>query len=713
MKRKPVFFIIFFILAISSIVWGAQKTITTYTWDANIHVQPKTYTISFADNIADFTATPSTAGAVSVDTVNNTATLGNGVGNSCGVLWYGGTNNLVAQCSGGKCDFGCGFRAYFEFEDTYTGTHGDGFTFTVMNGANNDKTKRGGPSTCGSAGGELMCYAGEGNTTDGLGLQPPKMAIEFDKYANTGISANACDGGRNDTNNNHMALIFWGDNPGSNCCTGVPNISYDNNIHGAGTWGSAAVPRNSATADSTADGSRGYYEAGSSTWLNTNAKHPFRIEVTRASTTNTNGNYEYNVKAWIDCTGCNNVKAAYSASTPQIDRTIELTPALHTNFNKMIFGFTEGTGGALQNILISNFIISFPCSVPCIVVINPTSRLHTAGASTGNTVALTVNTGCVWTAVSNDAWITVTGGASGTGNGTVTYSVGANTGTVRTGTITIGDQTFTVTQASGCAYSISPASRSHSYTAAAGQTVGVTAGAGCSWTAVSNDAWITVTGGASGTGSDTVTYSITANSGAARTGTITIAGQTFTVNQAEAPPTCTLTANPSIVPYNNTTVLTWTINNGPANGTWTGAPGGTCGAFSNSTGGSCTTSARTTPGANTFTLNVSNAEGSSTCSTTIYVGCQNYRVWNRLGGTRDFRVNGVCRQVNNNSEITQAANRLNPGATIIAYASAGTCATPLGIVLDYNDAMNVDIAINGGDADCRVNFTGNHNATDR
>jgi hypothetical protein len=84
-----------------------------------------------------------------------------------------------------------------------------------------------------------------------------------------------------------------------------------------------------------------------------------------------------------------------------------------------------------------------------------------------------------------------------------------------------------------------------------------------------------------------------------------------------------------------------------------------------------------------------------------------------LGGTRDFRVDGVCRQIGNNNEITQAADRLNPGATITAYSSAGTCATPLGIVLDYDDAMNADIAINGGNANCQVNFTGNHTATDR
>ena len=65
-------------------------------------------------------------------------------------------------------------------------------------------------------------------------------------------------------------------------------------------------------------------------------------------------------------------------------------------------------------------------------------------------------------------------------------------------------------------------------------TVAVTAGDGCEWTASSNAAWITVTAGASGSGNGTVAFSVAPNPGAARTGTISIAGHTFTVNQAAA-----------------------------------------------------------------------------------------------------------------------------------------------------------------------------------
>ncbi|MGE0131789.1 MAG: BACON domain-containing protein [Blastocatellales bacterium] len=83
----------------------------------------------------------------------------------------------------------------------------------------------------------------------------------------------------------------------------------------------------------------------------------------------------------------------------------------------------------------------------------------------------------------------------------------------------------------GCSYSISPTSASYASAGGAG-SVGVTSGAGCAWTVVSNDAWITITSGGSGAGNGTVNYSVAANSGSARTGTMIIAGQTFAVMQS-------------------------------------------------------------------------------------------------------------------------------------------------------------------------------------
>jgi hypothetical protein len=59
----------------------------------------------------------------------------------------------------------------------------------------------------------------------------------------------------------------------------------------------------------------------------------------------------------------------------------------------------------------------------------------------------------------------------------------------------------------------------------------VTTAAGCAWTAASNSPWLTVTEGASGVGPGVVSYQAAAGV-EARSGSLTIAGRTFIVNQS-------------------------------------------------------------------------------------------------------------------------------------------------------------------------------------
>mgnify|MGYP002779609825 FL=1 len=55
---------------------------------------------------------------------------------------------------------------------------------------------------------------------------------------------------------------------------------------------------------------------------------------------------------------------------------------------------------------------------------------------------------CAWTATTSANWIQITGGTAGTGNGGVSYTVAANPNPAsRTGTISVGGQSFAVTQA--------------------------------------------------------------------------------------------------------------------------------------------------------------------------------------------------------------------------------------------------------------------------
>ena len=270
----------------------------------------------------------------------------------------------------------------------------------------------------------------------------------------------------------------------------------------------------------------------------------------------------------------------------------------------------------------------------CGATLSPTSATVTGAATSGSVAVALPSSECAWTTTSNASWLTVTGGASGAGSGTVSYSVSELTPAdmaypTRSATLTIAQQTFALTQtvptcadvtisptyaeftgaggtgavtitvAAGCAYDVLPSisqtwlttddpgvrvgpstatytvapnttgnSRHHFHSfggknlelfqtadgapdctatlspssatvteAATSGSVAVTLpSSACAWAATSNASWITVTGGASGTGSGTVSYSIAELTSSdlsypSRNGTVTIAQQTFTLTQ--------------------------------------------------------------------------------------------------------------------------------------------------------------------------------------
>jgi hypothetical protein len=83
-----------------------------------------------------------------------------------------------------------------------------------------------------------------------------------------------------------------------------------------------------------------------------------------------------------------------------------------------------------------------------------------------------------------------------------------------------------------CSYGISPSSQNVAVGGGSG-SAGVTAPGGCPWIASSNDSWITITSGTPGNGNGTVAFTVASNPNAgSRTGTLTVAGQTFTVTQS-------------------------------------------------------------------------------------------------------------------------------------------------------------------------------------
>jgi hypothetical protein len=209
------------------------------------------------------------------------------------------------------------------------------------------------------------------------------------------------------------------------------------------------------------------------------------------------------------------------------------TLALDTALNISSFG--EDEHGELYVVGLGGTISRIDPVVACSFSIVPSSASYTTAGGTGG-LSVTADSGCGWTAVSNATWIHVTAGSSGNGNGSVSYSVDANAGSARNGTMTIAGETFTVNQDGvvTCTFSISPTKASYPVGGGPG-SITITATQGCAWTVVSNASWITVTSAGSGSGNGTVTYDVAVYTGKPknRNGTLTIAGATFSVKQSK------------------------------------------------------------------------------------------------------------------------------------------------------------------------------------
>jgi hypothetical protein len=108
--------------------------------------------------------------------------------------------------------------------------------------------------------------------------------------------------------------------------------------------------------------------------------------------------------------------------------------------------------------------------------------------------------------------------------------VQANSGEPRTTTLTIAGEPFTVSQEGACQATLKPAD----YDAKSGPhdiKVQVKVSDGCSWTASSPVTWATITEGGAQSGDANVRIRIDANNGAARSATLIIAGERFTLTQ--------------------------------------------------------------------------------------------------------------------------------------------------------------------------------------
>ncbi len=115
----------------------------------------------------------------------------------------------------------------------------------------------------------------------------------------------------------------------------------------------------------------------------------------------------------------------------------------------VILGPTAASGYLRANVgesqLTRQFQVTITPGAACTFNVAPaTSNIGSAG--TTGTVSITVATGqnCGWAASTIAAWITITSGGSGQGNGILGYTVAANPGPARTGVINVAGRTVTI-----------------------------------------------------------------------------------------------------------------------------------------------------------------------------------------------------------------------------------------------------------------------------
>ena len=143
---------------------------------------------------------------------------------------------------------------------------------------------------------------------------------------------------------------------------------------------------------------------------------------------------------------------------------------------------------------------------------------------------------CTWTATSDQPWLHILSSGGGPGSGTVTIGTDQNAGSVRTGHVTVGGQTLTIGQsAGGCPITLSSGANAFGPAGGIGSFTVLTGSSLCSWQVQTASSWIVLpsTQPATSYGQGTVRFSILPNSTtSARTGTLTVNGQTVTVSQS-------------------------------------------------------------------------------------------------------------------------------------------------------------------------------------
>jgi hypothetical protein len=195
-------------------------------------------------------------------------------------------------------------------------------------------------------------------------------------------------------------------------------------------------------------------------------------------------------------------------------------------------GAAQKSSGGQSDAFIARIVGSEPCGYGA-----TPSAPSIAGSGGTATINIVAAAGCAWSAINNDpGFLSITSASSGSGNGALTVSAAPSSLVKsRIGTIGVAGQVISVNQQPGiiCSFSLSGTGQSFAIAGGAG-SITVTTNQQCTWTDSTSASWIHL--GFLGTqGTQTLTFTVDANTGPLRSAAITIAGQTFTVNQSGAP----------------------------------------------------------------------------------------------------------------------------------------------------------------------------------
>ena len=244
-------------------------------------------------------------------------------------------------------------------------------------------------------------------------------------------------------------------------------------------------------------------------------------------------------------------ECAWSASSP--DAWIALVPPTDGQGNgKVRYTVSPNPAGSTRRgslVLGSQSTAITQEPAACRFGFDPAS-FDLASGERSASIGVQVAAGCVWTARSTASWIDILEGAQGNGPGRLTFRVSSNTAQQpRSGSLEIAGLRVEVRQGAdgvglpglpACSYALQPTGADIGPAASDG-TVSVQTDAGCAWTAVPDQPWVTVmTPG--GTGPGNVQYHASANAtSSARTGQIDVNGSVFSLQQRG----CTYTVQPT------------------------------------------------------------------------------------------------------------------------------------------------------------------------